>query len=839
MSCSIQDEIELCSTLKQFSNDPSKQNVKGEYRKFLLKNHPDKLVNKLKPGQAEKFVRIKDLYERCKRSADLRNDELCKVKQDAPSTPSKSTPSKSTPPDKASIKKALCLRKKANWSILKDYHRFESKKFNKKEMSNDILECSPKLDALLHKLKKIGGGKHVIFSDVETGYGAKMLISALISNGYQFTLNPKHKLMTGNLSAILSTPVYGKRMTKKLIHETLQKYNDRDTPPSSKYNIIVLDSGYKEGIDLFDVEHMHIFEEAKHRADLQQVIGRATRLCGQKGLPFKKNRGWKLNVYIYSLLDAHNSPVHQTFAKYMNYDIADFHITQELENFVAKNAVDSSLNYEINKFSDIIQRGGASRALTLSDSSLSILNSSLSRKGNPFKKQNSAYKYKPIKIKNDCVDKKSTSSDEFPRIAQFTPSQKFISDYFVPKSNQKGLLVWHSTGTGKTCTAIATKSKKWEEEDYTILWVTRTTLRNDIWKNMFDISCDIDIQKRIENDDFDSTKRMKYLNKKFLQPVSFKQLSNALGKKETQLTKKLIKLNGSDDPLKKTLIIIDEAHKLLDGSLSPTERPDFQVIFDSIQKSYKRSKNNSCRILLMTATPFAGTSATFCNLANMLVDSNFLPNTVDTIHQHFNSKYKLISPSKFKSIAKNNVSFLDRTRDPRQFAQVQIHHIESAMSMKPEIELRNCLKEKKQNVSECDSTKTNHKEIPKLEKELKQVQKNIDEKLKPKLEKVKTKFELKLSSAPRGTKTVLKKEMDEKIKDIKDTIKSESAKAKSIESDLKAHRSRKKKEDSSYKKCMDKTEKDYEKCMKENKKAKPASDLSQEQNIKQTCKIEL
>jgi len=59
-----------------------------------------------------------------------------------------------------------------------------------------------------------------------------------------------------------------------------------------------------------------------------------------------------------------------------------------------------------------------------------------------------------------------------------------IQEYFTPKSAYKGLLLWHSTGTGKTCSGISIATKSFEKEDYTIIWVTRSTLRGDIWKNI-------------------------------------------------------------------------------------------------------------------------------------------------------------------------------------------------------------------------------------------------------------------------------------------------------------------------------------------------------------------
>jgi hypothetical protein len=65
--------------------------------------------------------------------------------------------------------------------------------------------------------------------------------------------------------------------------------------------IIILDSGYKEGLDVFDVKYMHILEPLVTKAEYTQVIGRGTRYCGQSGLPFVPDVGWPLNIYRYNL----------------------------------------------------------------------------------------------------------------------------------------------------------------------------------------------------------------------------------------------------------------------------------------------------------------------------------------------------------------------------------------------------------------------------------------------------------------------------------------------------------------------------------------------------------
>ena len=58
------------------------------------------------------------------------------------------------------------------------------------------------------------------------------------------------------------------------------------------------------------------------------------------------------------------------------------------------------------------------------------------------------------------------------------------------------MLLWHSVGTGKTATAIATASTSFDP-DYTILWVTRSSLKSDIWKNMYENVAHSGFQKRM------------------------------------------------------------------------------------------------------------------------------------------------------------------------------------------------------------------------------------------------------------------------------------------------------------------------------------------------------
>ena len=80
------------------------------------------------------------------------------------------------------------------------------------------------------------------------------------------------------------------------------------------------------------------------------------------------------------------------------------------------------------------------------------------------------------------------------------------------------------------------------------------------------------------------------------------------------LNEEIVKRNGKEDPLKKTLIIIDEAHKLLSDDLKPQERPNFSILKKFIHNSYEKSKKDSVRVLLMTATPYTTNPSTLIKL---------------------------------------------------------------------------------------------------------------------------------------------------------------------------------------------------------------------------------
>jgi len=270
-----------------------------------------------------------------------------------------------------------CLRRVGNWSFMTKDHKFDKKTFNKAEVLNDLELYSPKAQSLMNNIReldeqdlKIHGKlfKHFIFSDVKQGgYGVKVLTAVLLASGFNLAFDNKIKLLPDgellktkgeNILLLSSTTIYNNTITVKAKKAILGKYNQR---PENVYGdlarIILLDGGFKEGIDLFDVKYVHIYEPQTSKADQKQAIGRATRLCGQKGLEFHPKQGWPLLVFLYdvlipqSLSEKYNAPtIFKMFLNHSGIDLRKIEFADELEKYSIISAIDYELTKNVHRF---------------------------------------------------------------------------------------------------------------------------------------------------------------------------------------------------------------------------------------------------------------------------------------------------------------------------------------------------------------------------------------------------------------------------------------------------------------------------------------------------------
>jgi len=763
-------------------------------------------------------------------------------------------------------KKAACIRRTMSVSGVKRTTLIDSPRFSQ---ASYIKEMSGKFSKLIESIREIDAAdmhrdgvkyKHLIFTDIrDSSYGAKALAGFLVTGGFQLRMGLQKKLVkrgdemvetkkgettlveaepvpggSNGFALLQSVPLWKNPMSVVVKKRILQVFNSRpDNIHGEHVRIIVLDSKYKEGIDLFDVRYVHLLEPPIATSDLKQAVGRATRYCGQKGLRFVPNKGWPLDVFIYNVeipgrppfiaegIEEQKTDAHSLMLANSGLDLAMLHLTEELTRLAITAAVDYDLTYNINNFSveeaveDAVEAvvevgsmegGGRKRIVAIHDvaditpellvkcsrrknklfpytrgqiveaahglgikiargakrsraceilkehpglltkllngppavrrrakkdiasavvtgsfasqlpaSPLSTVHSPrfpspATLRSTPYSAvarmfaspERSAVTLKSIAklpfnefqtavaelygsfgwespiVKSGCD---AVSAASYGRPVSFTKTQDFVRHYLTPGSPFKGLLAWHSVGTGKTCMAVAAASTAFEAAGYNILWVTRNALMADVYKNIFGSVCSAPLIRAIEEDGLvipaEKGKAMRLLGRGWFAPITYRMLQNAL-KKENALGRSLFEANP-EDPLKKTFLIIDEIHKLQDGDLSPAESADFAFIRSAIWKSYEVSGADSVRPLLMTATPIADTPRELFEILNTLIPTEsrrLMP--LDAFREKFTNEAGIVNEDGkdyFKERAKGLISYLNREFDPTTFAQPRFHNI--------------------------------------------------------------------------------------------------------------------------------------------------------------------
>ena len=534
-------------------------------------------------------------------------------------------------------------------------------------------------------------------------------------------LHDEDELLTtkyNNFFLLSSVGVYQQPLSVAMRKEILRIFNSRKVEGEGeggnsygeKARIMVMDGGFKEGIDLFDIKYIHIFEPQATLADQKQVIGRGTRLCGQKGLVFHPHNGWNLYVNIYDSIIPEEAQMEArtVFDLYMSslgLDIRLINLTVDMERVCIEGSVDYNLNKDIHSFKIDKSRGSpASQSASASDKSKSASDNSVSANVDAIEHNRmskyiddnfSQYKWTGVKMENMCISASAATASAAPSskqtLVKYTPTQDFIRHYFTPANPCKGMLLYNSVGTGKTCSAIATATSSFEKAGYTILWVTRTTLKNDIWKNMFEQVCSISIREKIEAGikipDIQK-ERMRLLSKAWsIRPMSYKQFSNLVSAKNAMYAA-LVKRNGAADPLKKTLIIIDEAHKLYgDSGLSTLEQPDMGRFYEGVMKSYEVSGEDSCRLLLMTATPITKSPMEIVKLMNLCKDrSQRIEDDFETFATAYLDRtghFTGVGRTRFLNDIAGYISYLNREKDARSFAQPIVKFVKVNMLEAP------------------------------------------------------------------------------------------------------------------------------------------------------------
>lgn len=641
-----------------------------------------------------------------------------------------------------------CVRKVSNFGAVKKHHLIDSGSFNKDLFNLEVPIASPKLVALMDQIAELDledmkehgeQFKHMIFTDINSpAYGYKIIASAMIARDYEPCFEPKGtgfhlkddedllRTKDKNFAVLASKPMYGRIFHVAFKKKLLLKFNERDANVNGPLiRFIIVDQGFKEGIDLFDVKYVHLFEPVLP-ADEKQAIGRSTRFCGQTGLNFIPTLGWPLHVYKYDndlsfgkfdfetskamWIDALNLDLTQiAFSNSLNEATIDAAVDKELtaaiHTFSVGNAAKASnakktsktsktsqvalkVSKKATKSSKASQSGGAKRSATRKKSHLPTPPTRKLGKDAMhayIDEHFGEFRYPKAKLENKCIRseaQKAADDVDVSRIITFTPTQDFARHFFTPASPYKGILFYHSVGTGKLCSGIATATSSFDKEGYTLLWVTRHTLKADFWKNMIGQICNIATREKVVSGEMkmpalNASKRT-VIGPNWIEPISYKQFTNLLTR-ENKYYNMLVERNGVDDPLRKTLLIVDECHKLYSDNVAASESPDMDEFEKWIQNSYEISGKDSVRIVLMSGTPYTDDAMELIQLINLMKEeSDHMPVDFSDFADQYLDKsgnFTKAGLTKYQNGISGYVSYLNRSKDARSFSYPVFHEV--------------------------------------------------------------------------------------------------------------------------------------------------------------------
>lgn len=202
-------------------------------------------------------------------------------------------------------------------------------------------------------------------------------------------------------------------------------------------------------------------------------------------------------------------------------------------------------------------------------------------------------------------------------------------------SPKRGMLLWHSTGSGKTCTASAIIDGFWDSGKEIIYCSTIPALSSNPPHEF--MKCLMNLFPRFYNKNLDQiTKEFNSRNIRFL---TFAKLANRI-------------INKSID-INKCVLIIDEVHNLF----RPLQTQQKQHAF--LEKLLLSSKNPQLKVFILTAT-LGDNPSEIMKLLNIVKDIDVPTINYDDINQ----------PDLFKEKTRGLISYFDMSGDTSKFPVV-------------------------------------------------------------------------------------------------------------------------------------------------------------------------
>ena len=585
-----------------------------------------------------------------------------------------------------------CLKQARNWSGRTENIRFDSNLYNQTTAynnevitdidvktiytKNNLAIYSPKLFALAKNIYDLDMRdlkehkhtfKHFIFSNTSKLFGAILIASALQK---MLGLKP---IMTEGEDNLVHVGEGGKHhyglLTPNMImkrnyepgfkEKLLKKFNTSENVNGKHMRFIILDSAYKEGIDLANVKYVHLFEPLPTYAQEKQAVARAIRFCSHKDMPYEEEEGWKVDVYVYKLMTKKGEnvqvydPKTEKYEEMSNVNIDELIYKMDMEkrdeyvstmmNLLEASAAALSVDFKLTKNlipKPILDRLGEENVKAQVDA---LYDSELAE-GSIASYVSDTYKRSAIRPPpkvNNCLYEEKYLNDY----------QKFLALFFASEDSKLGMLLWHSPGSGKTCTAL-NMAHKLQQNGYTVCWATNLSLgkkRTDC--NLTGTNLVIPAYVSRNRIDKTAAKEPGWLGETY----SYKGLINIMN-------------SGTYD---NHVVIFDEAHLLFSNDLPEQERMSDQNLADlrrNFERSWtKKKKGSPLRVIFLTGTPLTS-PINFFKLLNIIRDVGQppFPETLEDMQ----SRYPLGSDmSVLRAELDGYISYLDTRSDTSRFAR--------------------------------------------------------------------------------------------------------------------------------------------------------------------------
>lgn len=236
--------------------------------------------------------------------------------------------------------------------------------------------------------------------------------------------------------------------------------------------------------------------------------------------------------------------------------------------------------------------------------------------------------------------------------------QKCPGAYLV-YSRQRGLLVFHGTGTGKTCMAAnaiecfirfhqAEETQKTNSRIFVVI-PPRASLDENMRKSLAGI-CPTLIRQQVEDINVKGNKvdMANRIINKYVTIISYVTLAH-------RLQKGVMNLEGA-------ILMLDEAHNFLDA------KPQYAKEYNYLQQAIRATVN--CKIMLMTATPIYKSVSDLSRILNIMRRDNEPPlpqNDREFLQRYFSGS--TLKKEIFRKDILGSVSYINLENDLSYFAK--------------------------------------------------------------------------------------------------------------------------------------------------------------------------